>query len=45
MLQTFQYGYTRFVFLCKVFRILEYFHSASFNNDAMVSGDELVCAI
>ena len=44
-LHTFQNGYTYLVFPCKVFRILKFVRSASFNKDAMVSGDDLVCVI
>jgi hypothetical protein len=39
--QVFQNGYTRLLFPCGFFCCDEYFHSASFNKAAMVSGDDL----
>jgi len=41
--QVFQNGYTRFAFQC--LGKLEYFSSATFNNDAMVSADDLLAKI
>lgn len=43
--QVFQNGYTRFEFPCDFFGAPEYVRSASFNNAAVASGDELIRSI
>jgi len=44
-LHVFQNGYTRLAFPCGVLSLLENVTSASFNDAAVLAGDELVAAI